>query len=389
MTPTAATELKSSFQGRVTLWLDWSPTELKSLREVITSFQDKFPEITFAIGYYPTDELRLAVDDATTSGTMPSLLFAPSNWGPELWQAGLVVDLSDLVKPDFQAMIDPVAFTQVVYGGEIIGLPVERQGIVLYRNRELVSQSPMTIEELLARSQIIQNKDIVGAGLDFGAMYSVSQLTVCGGTLFGASGNLAIGNDVGHCWLRLFRSLKDAGEVVFNADDDLALFEANSSAWLIESSLQAPQIAQAVGVDNLAVDPWPVYGETGERLGGFVWTENIYLLEGSSPANQEASWAFVLFLLTPEAQLILSAPDQAGHLPALSGLELDNRLQSQLIASLSAGVSRPLRTDLDLYLEPLEGAIRAVVVQGASPELALDIALKKIEQALLSGEVDE
>jgi hypothetical protein len=45
--------------------------------------------------------------------------------------------------------------------------------------------------------------------------------------------------------------------------------------------------------------------------------------------------------------------------------------------------------DWDVYLEPLEGAIRSVTTQGATPELALDIALKKIQQALATPGVEE
>jgi hypothetical protein len=42
-----------------------------------------------------------------------------------------------------------------------------------------------------------------------------------------------------------------------------------------------------------------------------------------------------------------------------------------------------------LYIEPLEGAVRAVSVQGASPELALDLAFAKIEQILTNVESGE
>jgi ABC-type glycerol-3-phosphate transport system substrate-binding protein len=120
-------------------------------------------------------------------------------------------------------------------------------------------------------------------------------------------------------------------------------------------------------------------------MAGFVWTENLYLIKSSSRADVEATWAFARFLLSPENQLILSDPEGANHIPALSNLILNDALQVQMITSLSSGVPLPLRPDLQLFAEPLEGAVRAVAIQGASPELALDIALKKIDQALLSA----
>ncbi len=87
--------------------------------------------------------------------------------------------------------------------------------------------------------------------------------------------------------------------------------------------------------------------------------------------------------------MVLSDPEGANHLPALSNLILDDALQIQMVTSLSSGVPLPLRPDLHLFIEPLEGAVRAVAIQGASPELALDIALKKIDQALASAGNEE
>jgi hypothetical protein len=60
-----------------------------------------------------------------------------------------------------------------------------------------------------------------------------------------------------------------------------------------------------------------------------------------------------------------------------------------MFASLSTGVSYPLLPNLDLYIEPLEAAVRWIAIHGATPELALDTAVRKVDQALaLSGGQD-
>jgi maltose-binding protein MalE len=387
--PTPTPDPKVLIQGTVRLWLDWNPMELDSLGKVISAFHDQYPGVTFAISYYPYDDLRSALELAATEDNAPTMIFAPSSWGPELWQDGLLLDLTIQVAHDPLASIDPLAWNQVNYDGAVIGLPLERQGIVLYRNRLIVTEAAGTLEELVSKGQQLKGDESVGFGLDFGFMYSASQLAACNGKLFDTEGNLDLDVEVGYCWLRLLSTFRDAGRVWFNSDEDLALFEAGSSGWLIESTLESLRLSQLDGVRDLVIDPWPLYSETGYRLAGFVWTENLYLIKGASPEDVEASWTFASFLLSPEAQIMLSDPAGANHLPALGDLILSDEMQIQMMASLASGVPLPLQPDLSLYIEPLEGAVRAVSVQGASPELALDIAFTKIEQILTSVESGE
>ena len=380
--PTATADSTPSLPGTVNLWLDWDPVELETLHKVIAAFQENFPEVTFAIAYYPQDELRLAFEVAVIEGNPPSLLFGPASWGPELWKSGMVLDLTNWADDELQATIDPIAWRQVDYNGALLGLPVERQGMVLFRNRSIASSAAATLDELVDAAQRLKDDQIVGAGLDYGFMYSASQLAACDGDLFDERGDLNLNNQAGFCWLRLLMSLRATGHVSFNSEEDLILFETSRSSWLIESTLEAPRLAQVIGFDNLVIDPWPLYSETNQRLAGFVWTENVYLVTGTSPVDLEASWAFARFLLTPEGQLILSDPEGAYHLPSLASIALSDGLQAQMTASLSSGVAMPLHPDLSLYIEPLEGAVRAVTLQGATPELALEMALKKIDKAL-------
>jgi maltose-binding protein MalE len=383
--PTPTLDPKALITGTIRLWLDWTPSELESLRKVISAFQEQYPGITFAIAYYPRDALRSALDSALTADTAPTVIFGPSSWGPELWQDGRLLDLTIELADDPLSSIDPLAWNQVNYDGAVIGLPLERQGIVLFRNRSIVADAADTLDELVSMGQDLKGDQSVGFALDFGFLYSASQIGVCDGDLFNAEGDLYLEDQVGYCWLRLMRALRAAGRIWFNSDEDITLFKTGASGWLIESTLESRQLSGFDGVRELVVDPWPMYSETGRRMAGFVWTENLYLINGSSRADVEATWAFARFLLSPENQLILSDPEGANHIPALSNLILNDALQIQMVTSLSSGVPLPLRPDLQLFAEPLEGAVRAVAIQGASPELALDIALKKIDQALISA----
>jgi maltose-binding protein MalE len=377
----------SMFRGVVRIWLDWDERELTGLRELIASFTERYPEVTFAVSFYPETELLSAFRAADGGEGAPTVLFAPSDWGPVLWQDGVVLDLTSLVDAELETTVHPLAWEEAIYQGVVIGLPIEMKGIVLFRNRALVNEAAASVSAWVEMAQQLKNGQIVGAGLDYGFMFSVSHLAACGGWLYNEQGVLAIDSPAAICWLNLLRTLRETGRVTFNTDDDLELFETGQSAWLIDGIWNVERLTQAIGSENLAVDPWPVYSPTGRRLTGFVWTENVYLMPASSPADLEASWAFVRYLLTPEAQLIMSDPHNGGRLPALAALELNDPLQAQMVAALSQGSPWPLQTDLKLIVEPIEGAVRSATMQGAEPEFAIELALLKIDQ-VLTGEAE-
>jgi ABC-type glycerol-3-phosphate transport system substrate-binding protein len=202
-------------------------------------------------------------------------------------------------------------------------------------------------------------------------------------------GEVTIDDPAGYCWLALLSYIREASRVTFNSDEDLDLFEAGQSGWVIDGTWNARRYEETVGIQNLIVDLWPLYEDTDLRLAGFVWSENAYLLQGLSDVELDAAWAFMRYLLTPEAQGLLSQSSNADHLSVLSGLESSDILQRELTAALFMGVPRPIFENLDLYRPALESAVDTAVVQGSKPELAIDVALSKIELVGSDGENEE
>ena len=101
-----------------------------------------------------------------------------------------------------------------------------------------------------------------------------------------------------------------------------------------------------------------------------------------SVQNTYQALASIVFFLDRFAQLILSQSSYADHLTVLADLFVADMLQREIGDALFSGVPRPLLENLDLYRLPVEGAVEAVAVQGADPDLAIDVALNKIELAL-------
>jgi ABC-type glycerol-3-phosphate transport system substrate-binding protein len=251
-------------------------------------------------------------------------------------------------------------------------------GNVLYRNRELAPIPAGTLEGLVEADQALRGTFNEGVAQDYGFITAAPFAAACGGQLMQDGSAPDLENPVVRCWLELLRDLAPAGPVVFNSDEDRALFEGGQAGWLIESTENFDQLSEALGEGVLTIDPWPVYQETGESLAGYVWTENAYFASNLKPEDFEAAWEFVGFLLSEDSQLALSNPNGAGHIPVhISAPALPGHV-GQMLSALLEGTALPTVGPRPEYVEVLERAARAVSVLGTPVDLALQRAIAEL-----------
>ena len=375
---TLAAPPPDALRGTVSIWLSWGPEGVRSLNELIRSFQSRHPEVDFAVGYVPPDELRTTLEQAYSEGELPSLFLAPSIWAPELLAAGMILDLSDQAVDQLKPTVHSLAWSQVAYRGKLVGLPIRMHGDVLYRNRELASVPVATVEGLVETARAFRGTSAVAINLDYRYSTIVPFALACGGLLVQVGAAPDLQGETGPCWLSLLQELGRAGPVIFNSDLDREAFQAGESGWLIESSELYESFAKILGEGKVAVDPWPLYEGTGQPLAGYVWTENLYFRVRQEPTDLEAAWAFAAFLLSAESQLTLSNPTGAGNLPVhAASFPLVGAL-GQIRQALLGGTPRPLDAPEPQYVEILQRAARAVSIQGT----AVDIALRKAIEEL-------
>ncbi len=371
----------SGIGGEVVIWLDWTPNEMGGLAEAIQAFHNRHPDINFSIGYRP--ERSLFDDFVGTADTSekPTILLGPSPWGPTLMEDGLIMDLSDYVDSELERSILPLAWSQTGDRKAVLAVPVELHGMVLYRNTDLISERVRDVDGFIRRANELRDLTGMIMPLDFGFFNTAAYFAACNGSLFAPAGDLSISTEAGFCWMELLNEMSRAGRVVFNEDVDRSMFEEGKSGWFIAESDMLPQLSTILGTENLAIDRWPIYTKSNRSLAGFVWTENAYLVSGSSNVDLEASWGFMRFLLTPEAQEILSNPDGAAHLPVIYDVHISDRLKSEALSAVRSGIPRPLRSDIDNFVQPIENAIEDFVIMGADLQISIDVALMKIEDS--------
>lgn len=364
--------------GNVRLYFDWGPAEIKVLEGLLAQFQSDHPGIQIQLTFFPEPELREQGQAALASESPPTLLLGPSAWGRELSSRGLIRGLSDSLSSDVLGRIHPMALPQAAPGGGMVGLPLELQGIVLYRNGAIMGDRPGSVDELVVAARALQTDEVLGASFDFSLLNVLPFLHTCGGEVDPDPGGPPFAMGTGLCWLRLLDRLGRSGPPVFDSPDDVTAFREGRSALLLESSELFTMLQEDLGEENLQIDPWPGYPLSEGNLLGYVWTETMYFAADMSQTDFEASWALATFLLSPESQQELATARQVHHQSVLRELPSDDAISVRLRGVFEAGIRLPEEGALDRIETPLETAIRLVVGAGGDPDLALELALTEI-----------
>lgn len=380
-TPTEVIE-----SGTVTVWHSWEEPYVTALLNVITAFQEEYPNVYFDVLYVPELDLQANFEQAALDGGGPTVLIGPDEWGPSIYDNGLVAGLSDLIAPEVLNTLNPAAVDRGRYRGELIGIPVYINGNVLYRNVGIIPSPPFTYDELISLAESANKGDILGAYLDRSFNFSAGHLFGLGGSLMNSEGEPAFDDEVGLQWVNLLLSFDQAGPTDFFTDNDVFAFKEGRAGFLIESTRRRDELEDAIGEGYLAIDPWPIHADG--HLSGFVFSENIYLGERALEEDNLISWRFVEFLLSSEAQSEIAGVDL---IPAISGspvnvasgeINIPNPIIKQAMVALIDGSAYPLSPHVSIYRDHLDRVLRLVYEAGESPSVALQAASEAIQVAL-------
>jgi arabinogalactan oligomer/maltooligosaccharide transport system substrate-binding protein len=358
----------------ITVWHGLNDTQVLALNEIIKNFLVVNPGIQVDLVYNPYDDLLVRFINAVNTGLDSSILLGGGEWGPSLYDAGVIADLTGEFPMGLQMEISPPALEAVAYRDALVGLPYALSGVVMVRNTALIPEAPKTFEDLIRLSQDSTKGRVVGAYLERGDLFAFPQLAACGGLLNYPNGYPAFNNAVGICWFDLLKSFEVAGPVSFNTDDDKDRFLDGKVGLIFEGTWNLTLFSEVLG-ENLAIDAWPaIYGN---NLSGYVWTDNIYLNANLTDENKDGALAFSEFLLSPESQSVFA---EIGQIPATLYRDVRERLIFQSAAALSHGVPFPVIPEMDIYWEPMHEALVAVLENDVDPNIALQTALDEITE---------
>ncbi len=358
--------------GQVSIWHSYDENEIKSLDGVIEMFRELNPDVEFDVLYVPAYDIQGKFETSAQTGSGACILIGSDVWGPQLYDSMLIADLSEFAPDELLTTINPAALGLVNYSGALIGLPVNLSGIIPLRNKRILPAAASTFDDLIDLAQAATSGDIVGAYLDYGFFYSAAHLEEIGGNLMDKQGSPTFNDEKGVEWIELIKRFEEAGPIENNNDNDINLFAQGKAGFIIDGSWNVPNMVDAIGSDNLAIDPWP------SPMSGYIQSDNLYLNANSTGNELDACWSFMEFMLSPDSQLIFSDPEMAGYIPSILGVELTDPMQTQLIETFLDGTPYPIIPEMSAYWDPLNNALLSVIEQGVDPADALEIAQDEV-----------
>ncbi len=371
-----ATATPEIMAGTVTIWHSLGDTEIQTLVRVIADFQNIYPDSQFDVLYLPEEILLNRYQMAHQEGRAPALLIGPLNWVPELASGDWVQDLEPILSPDLKEQINPAALQTAYSAGRLTALPYTMEGVVLYRNGNLVLETPATWDELVELSLNVTQGEVIGAYLDRGFYYSAGHLYANGGALFNPDGSPAFNSPEGLEWISLLQSFETAGPVDFLTDNDIERFKQSLVGFVVGTTTAREQLAEAVGSTNLKIDRWPA------GLSGFVIPEMVYLNNQVSGMDANLAGLFLEFMLSPEAQLHFAS---IGRIPVVDlpegAASTMDPLTQKAWAALLDGSPYPPDDLVELYSTALNEALQAIFRGDLTPQEGLSSAETVIMEA--------
>jgi arabinogalactan oligomer/maltooligosaccharide transport system substrate-binding protein len=371
LTPTAVVP-----RGTISIWHSWDEPQVPTLVQAIADFQASYSDVQFDVLYVPIQDLQARFEADAREGGGPAILIGPAEWGPHLYDSGLLADLTPDMDTELQNRLNPAALGEGQYHGAMIGLPYTIQGVVLYRNRDLIQKLPATFNEAITLAQLATQGDRVGAIFERSFFFSGAHLLGIGGQWMDANGDPDFVDERGLAWVELLRSFELAGATEFQNDRDLEAFKNGTVGYIIDGTWNMNALAEAIGAGSLGIDPWPAV--EGGNLSGFVQAQDLFLNAAVSEETHLAAWKFMEYFLSPKVQ---SALAQTGEIPAANGVDVGDPLMAQAMSALSGGSAYPIDPAFSVYETPMNVALRTIF-EGTDPNAALQAASDSIAKKL-------
>lgn len=380
------TPTEAILKGTVSIWHGWDEARLPGLLKAIAAFQEQYPDVVFDVQYVPLIDLKANFETASSEGSAPQVMIGPANWGPDLFDQGWIADISGSTPVELIETLNPPAVGASRYKDALISLPVSIEGVVLYRNVNIIPDKAATFDDLVSMARQATGSDAVGAYLERSFYFSGGHLDGLGGSLMDSEGYPAFNNEYGLLWVDLLRKFALAGPTEFFGDNDLQHFVENRAGYIIESTRQRNQLVETLGAPNVSIDPWPITQDGS--LSGYVEAEAVYLSPAALDPSNRATTEFILTLLSPESQAAFA---EGGAIPALSAaavfapgslISIQDELIREAMIALEDGATYPVVPAMAYYSAPLDIALQSIFFDGVPAEEALQTAEESIQAAL-------
>jgi arabinogalactan oligomer/maltooligosaccharide transport system substrate-binding protein len=356
------------------------------LMQIIQSFQESYPAITFDLTYIPQADLLDRYMQTAYNGGGPDLLLGSSDWRSAISSQSLAEDLNPYISTSFRDLFNPVALDTGQTKGLQVCLPYDLRGVLLFRNKALIPEAAKSFEQMVSSAQKVSRVGTLGAYFEGGSYFSLGHFVGLGGQLLDSAANPLFDRDqyrAALAWMGLLKAMKQAGALEMNGGQDLQLFEEGKSGFVVDGSWNIDALVKTIGAKNLVIDSWPTYQDG--HLSGFVQSDCIYLNSNTrelSALDHQAALQFIGYFLTGSVQDRLA---EAGIIPVLANAQPIDPFIRQAMSAFQGGTAYPAEFDdsiRQVYFTAMDGAVAEVMDQGEDPKAALQQAFEAIQKRL-------
>lgn len=375
-TATAGTDDSAGGGGDLTIWVD--DTRIDAFKELAVDFEAETGVSLDVVQKPPADVRPDFVRDVPT-GEGPDLVVGAHDWIGELVSNGIIapVELGDKVGDFSEATIN--AFT---WDGQLYGVPYSIENIGLVRNNALASETPATLDELIAAKPAEADFALlvqVGEGDPY-HMYPIQ--TSFGAPVFktddtGAyTTELGMGGEPGAAFAAYLKGLADQGVVdtAIGADQAKQAFLDGRSPYIITGPWNIGAFQDA-GID---VSVLPVPSAGGQPSAPFLGVQGVYV--SAQTKNGLLANQFVDYIATTEVQTKLY--ELAGRTPAMteSAAAVDDPILAGFGEAGANGQPMPAIPEMAGVWADW-GATQVAIINGqaADPATAWEAMVQKIQ----------
>lgn len=313
-TPSPAAQ-RAAVPVTLTVWHSWSGEKLGALNRLARSYERANPDVRVRLQAQSAPEMLRSYSALLADDSAPQLLLTPGRYVAELAGQQYVAPLDTLLDTAVFSDVLAPAIDGAKVDGQIYGLPIAFDTLVLYYDKRRVAQAPATFDELLALNNAERTApaDQRPYSLAYYLMLETTlpYLSAFGGAVLDADGQPSFagsGTDATVRWLEWLQALQQ-NENVRATTDYSAVDSAVQSgrAWsVIDWSSQRAKYAQLWGADAVGVAalPSPPGGQAPHPL---MLTQVLCVNPVTSADQRVAAESFLRFMASRTAQETLAA----------------------------------------------------------------------------------
>lgn len=312
--------LGAAMAQELTVWTPFGESELEWFEQQAAGFEAAFG-VPVNVVAVELGEIKQKMLLSAPEGEAADLVFPiPHDQIGEMAVGGVLADMTSYATSDYLSDLNEQAQLAFSFNGKLFGLPMYVEGPALIINTDLVSETPASLEEMIATAQELNTDDTSGFLYDIGNLYfSYVWIKSDGGYIFARDDNgdlvpadVGLSNEGAVEALDFMKALRYEYDLIPSGVDsavadgqflDGTLGMIYNGPWAIANYRDA-------GL-NLAVAPIPA-SEDGTTYSGFMGVQGVLMNEFSENKIDAAN--FAKWITRADAQLSLA--ELSGKIPA-------------------------------------------------------------------------